>query len=84
MRYRQVVRHMTLTHVFVGSSPTTAARVVRTNERATLNKPICVDDCDLKQLQYVPIAQSVEHLTFNQRVLGSNPNRHTMIYKGKI
>ena len=28
-------------------------------------------------LRYVPIAQQVEHLTFNQVVLGSNPNRHT-------
>ena len=28
-------------------------------------------------LLYVPVAQLVEHLTFNQRVVGSNPAGHT-------
>ena len=27
-----------------------------------------------------PIAQSVEHLTFNQRVLGSSPSRLTILF----
>ncbi len=35
-------------------------------------------------LIYVPLAQSVEHLTFNQRVEGSSPSWHTIfiLYAG--
>ena len=29
--------------------------------------------------RYVPVAQTVEHLTFNQGVGGSNPLRHTKV-----
>ena len=32
-------------------------------------------------LEGVPLAQSVEQLTFNQRVAGSNPVRHTKLFK---
>lgn len=45
---RQVVRHQTLTLVFVGSNPAIPAK-------------------------HDPLAQAVEHLTFNQGVRGSSP-----------
>ena len=33
-------------------------------------------------IYYVPLAQSVEHLTFNQRVEGSSPSWHTIYDAG--
>ncbi len=38
---------------------------------------------DFKQQNiYEPLAQLVEHLTFNQRVVGSNPTWLTILYCG--
>ena len=38
----------------------------------------------LKYDTYVPLAQSVEHLTFNQGVEGSNPSWYIVIYRQLI
>ena len=62
MGYRQAVRHSTLTAALVGSNPTSPARAV--DENCSKNK-------------YGALAQSVEHLTFNQVVRGSNPRCFT-------
>ena len=34
----------------------------------------------IRVLLFVPVAQSEEHLTCNQRVLGSSPSRHTNLF----
>ena len=70
---RQAVRHMTLTHVFVGSNPTIpASNLFHMTPPLIINSTIITIRA-IKTLEHPGLAQLVERVVWDHEAAGSSP-----------